>query len=395
MTRAWLIGAGPGDVELMTIKATRALAAADVVLVDDLVNPEVLQFARPEAEIVHVGKRGGRPSTPQAEIIAQMLACLRAGRSVARLKGGDPFVFGRGGEEMLALEQAGITVEIINGITAGIAAASALGIPVTHRGRAQGVAFVTGHGAGDDEPDWRALAGSRLTLVIYMGVRRLDAIVAQLLDAGMAADTPCAAIESATWPSQRHALATLLSLPQVIKESGLGSPSIIVVGDVAALGKAPPEATASDDDKPTFALGVGCKSGATADQIEAAVREALGDRPFERVRSVGTIAAKIDEPGLAAFCARHRLRLVAFDAEAIRACFAAHPTLVPSDAVRKRFGVDGISEPCALLAAPEGRLVVGKHRRDGVTVAVAAYARAPGAASENESSADRINERTS
>ena len=395
MTRAWLIGAGPGDAELMTIKATRALAAADVVLVDDLVNPDVLRFARPEAEIVHVGKRGGRPSTPQAEIVAQMLACLRAGRSVARLKGGDPFVFGRGGEEMLALEQAGITVEIINGITAGIAAPSALGIPVTHRGLAQGVAFVTGHGAGDDEPDWRALAGSRLTLVIYMGVRRLDAIVTQLLDAGMAADTPCAAIESATWPNQRHALATLLSLPQVIKDAGLGSPSIIVVGDVAALGKAAPGLTAPQDDPITFALGVGCKSGVTADQIEAAIREALGDRPFERVRSVGTIATKMDEPGLVAFCARHRLHLVAFDAEAIDACFTSHPMLVRSDAVRKRFGVDGISEPCALLAAPDGRLVVGKQARDGVTVAVAAYARRPIAASENESSADRINERTS
>jgi uroporphyrin-III C-methyltransferase len=395
VTRAWLIGAGPGDAELMTIKATRALAAADVVLVDDLVNPDVLQFARPGAEIVYVGKRGGRPSTPQAEIIAQMLGYVRAGRSVARLKGGDPFVFGRGGEEMLALEQAGIAVEIVNGITAGIAAPAALGIPVTHRGLAQGVAFVTGHGAADEEPDWRALVGSRLTLVIYMGVRRLDAIVAQLLDAGMAADTPCAAIESATWPDQRHALATLRSLPQVVKETSLGSPSIIVVGDVAALGKAPMARMAAGGDDEMFALGIGCKAGATANQIEAAVSEAFGDRSLERVACVATIAAKMDEPGLVAFCARHRLRLAAFDVEAINACIAAHPTLARSAAVRERFGVDGISEPCALLAAPGGRLVAGKHARDGVTVAVAACAQQPASAHEKESSADRINERTS
>lgn len=239
MSRAWLIGAGPGDIELMTLKAARALAAADVILVDDLVNPEFLQFARADANILHVGKRGGRASTPQAEIIDTMLAHLRAGRSVARLKGGDPFIFGRGGEELLALQAAGIPTEIVNGITAGIAAPAALGIPVTHRGLAQGAIFVTGHSAGENEPDWRALAATGLTLVIYMGVRRLDDIVAELLGAGMAKDTPCAAIESATLPTQRHVLAPLEALPHEVCRMGLGSPAIVIIGKVAALARSP------------------------------------------------------------------------------------------------------------------------------------------------------------
>ncbi|MBN3764992.1 uroporphyrinogen-III C-methyltransferase [Burkholderia sp. Ac-20365] len=235
MSRAWLIGAGPGDVELLTLKAARTLALADVVLVDDLVNPDVLQFAREDAQIVYVGKRGGQQSTPQPDIVAMMLEHLRAGRSVARLKGGDPFVFGRGGEEQQALQDAGIHVEIISGITAGIAAPAAVGIPVTHRDHAQGVIFVTGHGAGEHEADWRALAATRLTLVIYMGMRRLSDIADALLSAGMPPDTPCAAIESATRPEQRHIRSTLHELVRHVAEAGLGSPSIVVIGGVASL----------------------------------------------------------------------------------------------------------------------------------------------------------------
>lgn len=239
MSRAWLIGAGPGDVELMTLKATRALAGADVVLVDDLVNPDVLQFARADAQIVYVGKRGGHPSTPQDGIVTTMLDHLRAGRSVARLKGGDPFVFGRGGEEQQALQAAGVEVEIVNGITAGIAAPAAIGIPVTHRDHAQGVVFVTGHGAGSAEPDWAALVATRMTLVIYMGMRRLNEIAAALLHAGMDAHTPCAAIESATRPEQRHTLASLAELAERVAHDGLGSPSIVVIGGVASLAMPP------------------------------------------------------------------------------------------------------------------------------------------------------------
>ncbi len=250
MTRAWLIGAGPGDVELMTLKATRALAQADVVLVDDLVNPDVLQFARADALIVHVGKRGGHPSTPQAGIVAQMLAHLRAGRSVARLKGGDPFVFGRGGEEQQALHAAGLAVDIINGVTAGIAAPAAIGIPVTHRDHAQGVVFVTGHCAGGAEPDWAALVATRMTLVIYMGMRRLSEIVGALLAAGMSDTTPCAAIESATRAEQRHALARLGEFAEAVSRAGLGSPAIVVVGGVASLALARAAAAADNASAP-------------------------------------------------------------------------------------------------------------------------------------------------
>ncbi|MBP0592542.1 uroporphyrinogen-III C-methyltransferase [Paraburkholderia sp. LEh10] len=237
MTRAWLIGAGPGDVELLTLKAVRALGEADVVLVDDLVNPDVLQFARDGARIVHVGKRGGQQSTPQADIVAMMLDHLRMGRRVARLKGGDPFVFGRGGEEQEALQAAGIQVEIVSGITAGIAAPAAIGIPVTHREHTQGVIFVTGHAAGEHEADWATLAATRMTLVIYMGMRRLNEIVAALLQAGMPPDTPCAAIESATRPEQRHVCATLRDFVQRAAQAGLGSPSIVVIGGVASLAR--------------------------------------------------------------------------------------------------------------------------------------------------------------
>ncbi|SAL75753.1 uroporphyrin-III C-methyltransferase [Caballeronia choica] len=240
--RVHLIGAGPGDVELMTLKAVRALSEADVVLVDDLVNPDVLKFARSDALVTYVGKRGGQPSTPQAVILELMLAHVHAGRRVARLKGGDPFVFGRGGEEVQALADEGVQVEVINGITAGIAAPASVGIPVTHRDHAMGVVFVTGHGAsgdtGDREPDWSALVATKMTLVIYMGMRRLRDIVAALLAAGLDPRTPAAAIEAATRPEQRHLLAPLEHLPDAVKAASLGAPAIVVIGSVAGLGVA-------------------------------------------------------------------------------------------------------------------------------------------------------------
>ncbi|WP_196786374.1 uroporphyrinogen-III C-methyltransferase [Burkholderia cepacia] len=239
MTRAWLIGAGPGDADLLTLKAVHAIGSADVLLVDDLVNPDVLRHARADAHIEHVGKRGGHASTPQEAIVAAMLAHLRAGRSVARLKGGDPFVFGRGGEELAALGAAGFRVEVVSGVTAGIAAPAALGIPVTQRGDAQGVIFVTGHGAGADEPDWRALAATRMTIVVYMGIRRLDTIAAALREGGLPGDTPCAAIENATRPEQRHVLATLDTLVEQVGATGIGSPAIVVIGRVAAFADDP------------------------------------------------------------------------------------------------------------------------------------------------------------
>ena len=377
MTRAWLIGAGPGDVELMTLKATRALAQADVILVDDLVNPDVLQFARADALIVHVGKRGGHPSTPQEGIVAQMLEHLNAGRSVARLKGGDPFVFGRGGEEQQALHAAGIEVEIVSGITAGIAAPAAIGIPVTHRDHAQGVVFVTGHGAGSSEPDWAALAATRMTLVVYMGMRRLNDIVGALLAAGMHADTPCAAIESATRPEQRHALATLGEFADAVTRAGLGSPAIVVIGGVASLALAR-VATASSSDpasKPghatkTLSVGIGCRRHTSADEIETAVRAALGSHAFEEIATVASIETKADERGLLEFCARHALPLKLFS----RGQIAAIGVEGASAAAREHLGVDGVCEPCALLGAPVARtahLIARKTVYAGVTVAIA------------------------
>ena len=377
MTRAWLIGAGPGDVELMTLKATRALAQADVVLVDDLVNPDVLQFARADAQVVYVGKRGGHPSTPQADIVAQMLAHLRAGRSVARLKGGDPFVFGRGGEELQALHAAGIDADVINGITAGIAAPAALGIAVTHRDYAQGVVFVTGHGAGSSEPDWAALAATRMTLVIYMGMRRLGEIAGALLLAGLSADTPCAAIESATRPRQRHVLAPLREFAAAVALAGLGSPAIVVIGRVASLALAREAAQGDARALRTLSVGIGCRMHSEAADIEAAVRAALGSNAFEQIRAIATIDSKADEPGLLEFCSRHQLPLQLFSREQIAAVAVASP----SAAARAHLGVDGVCEPCALLSAAAtdsttatqgARLVVPKSAHAGITVAIAA-----------------------
>ncbi|MGG1948181.1 uroporphyrinogen-III C-methyltransferase [Trinickia sp. NRRL B-1857] len=367
MSRAWLIGAGPGDAELMTVKAMRTLASADVVLVDDLVNPEILELARADAHIVHVGKRGGSPSTPQHEIIATMLAHLRAGRSVARLKGGDPFVFGRGGEELEALRAAGVKVEVISGVTAGIAAPATLGIPITHRGMAQGAIFVTGHGADDKEPDWRALAATGLTLVVYMGIRRVDDIADALLQAGLPGDTPCVAIESATLPKQREVLTTLDRLPAGVSQAGLGSPAILVIGSVAALARKDAAALPGR----TLTVGLGFRRGVTVDQIEAAIGTCLAPNTIADVATVATLETKAGEPALTAFCERYRLPLVTFSAQDIQACFSRYPALRTSPHVQTHLGVDGVCEPCALLAAADGMLIREKQALDGVTVAVA------------------------
>lgn len=368
MSRAWLIGAGPGDAELITVKAMRALALADVVLVDDLVNPEILEMARADALVVHVGKRGGSVSTPQDEIIAAMLAHLQAGRSVARLKGGDPFVFGRGGEELQALQAAGIRAEVISGVTAGIAAPATLGIPVTHRGLAQGAIFVTGHSAGEAEPNWQALAATGLTLVVYMGIRRLDDIADALLQAGMDTQTPCIAIESATLQTQRQVLAPLQTLPAEVRRAGLGSPAILVIGSVAALARTDHVGVRVQ----ALAIGVGFRRGVTVEQIEAAVSTALKPHTMADAACVATLDSKAQEPALVAFCARHRLPLVTFSTQDVQACFDRHASLRGSAVALEHVGVEGVCEPCALLAAPGGKLVRHKLALDGVTVAVAA-----------------------
>ncbi len=231
-----LVGAGPGDPELLTLKAVRAIASATVLLVDDLVNEAVLVHASPKARIVPVGKRGGCKSTPQAFIEKLMLMAAREGEVVVRLKGGDPFIFGRGGEELEYLESEGIRVQVVNGITAGLGGMTALGAPLTHREHAHGVVFVTGHAKpGDTGTDWKALADTahkaKLTLVIYMGVSGAADIQAQLLT-GLPASTPLAIIQHATLPQQRHAVSTLGELTDTIAREQLGSPAVIVIGDV-------------------------------------------------------------------------------------------------------------------------------------------------------------------
>ena len=231
-----LVGAGPGDPELLTLKALKAIQRATVLLVDDLVSDEIVAFAKPGARIIHVGKRGGCKSTPQAFIEKLMLMAVRDGEDVVRLKGGDPFIFGRGGEEVEHLREAGVHVEVVNGITAGLAAVTSLGVPLTHREHAHGVVFVTGHAKpGDAGTDWPALARTaqqaRLTLVIYMGISGALQIQQGLLE-GLGGSTPLAIIQHASTPRQRHAVTTLDHLAHTLVTEQLGSPSVIVVGDV-------------------------------------------------------------------------------------------------------------------------------------------------------------------
>ena len=231
-----LVGAGPGDPELLTLKALKAIQQASVLFVDDLVSPDIVAFASPNTRIVYVGKRGGCKSTPQAFIEKLMIMAVREGDAVVRLKGGDPFIFGRGGEEVEHLRAAGIVVTVVNGITAGLAGLTSLGVPLTHRQHAHGVVFVTGHAKpGADETDWAALsataASARLTLVIYMGMTSSQHIQDQLLQ-GLGADTPVAIIQNVSLPTQRHAVTTLGELRATIEREKLQSPSVIVVGDV-------------------------------------------------------------------------------------------------------------------------------------------------------------------
>lgn len=235
--KVFLIGAGPGDAELITLKAVKALQQADVILLDDLVNRDILLHA-PQARVVEVGKRGGCKSTPQHFIERMMVALAEQGETVVRLKGGDPFMFGRGGEEMLAMRAAGITVEIIPGITSGMAVPASLGIPVTHREYSHGVTFVTGHTQDGAQPNWQALAAGGTTLVIYMGMKHLGSIVSELLKAGLADSTPAAAIQHGTCPQQQQVVSTLAMLPMAVQQQGLASPAIVVVGDVVRLAHA-------------------------------------------------------------------------------------------------------------------------------------------------------------
>ena len=232
----YLVGAGPGDPGLMTRRSLELIAEADVILYDRLIPAGALDGARADADLRYVGKAPGGESTPQEEINALLVEHGRAGRSVVRLKGGDPFVFGRGGEEAEALAAAGVPFEVVPGVTAGIAAPAYAGIPVTHRDEASAVAFVTGHEdpAKDESAiDWAALAGFPGTLVLYMGVRRLPEIAAQLIEAGRAPDEPAAVVQRGTLPEQRTVTAPLARIAEAA--AGVKPPAVTLVGPVARL----------------------------------------------------------------------------------------------------------------------------------------------------------------
>jgi uroporphyrinogen III methyltransferase / synthase len=234
----YLVGAGPGDPGLMTARALELIAAADVIVYDRLIPTEALMGARAEAELIYAGKEGGGPSMPQAEIEALLIEHGRAGRTVVRLKGGDPFVFGRGGEEAEALRDAGLDFEVVPGVTAGVAAPAHAGIPVTHRDLASSVAFVTGH-EDPEKPeaglDWDALAAFPGTLVLYMGVRRLEAITERLRTAGRDGDEPAAVVQRGTFADQRVVTGTLSTIAAEAAAAGIRPPAITVLGRVAAL----------------------------------------------------------------------------------------------------------------------------------------------------------------
>jgi uroporphyrinogen III methyltransferase/synthase len=233
----YLVGAGPGDPGLMTLRSRELIETADVLLYDRLIPAGALDAARADAELIYVGKRPGEPAIEQQEIERLLVDRARAGRSVVRLKGGDPFVFGRGGEEANALVSAGVAFEVVPGVTAGVAAAAYAGIPVTHRDAASAVAFVTGH-EDPEKPqsslDWDALARFPGTLVLYMGVRHLPEIAARLAAAGRDPAEPAAAIERGTHPGQRTVTATLSGLPAAVAEAGLEAPAILLFGSVVA-----------------------------------------------------------------------------------------------------------------------------------------------------------------
>jgi uroporphyrinogen III methyltransferase / synthase len=233
----YLVGAGPGDPGLITARALELIATADVVFHDRLIPPGVLNAARDDAEVVYVGKEPGRPSLPQREIEERMIAAARAGSSVLRLKGGDPFVFGRGGEEAEAIRAAGVEFEVVPGVTAGVGAPAYAGIPVTHRDDASAVAFVTAHEDPDKaQPtlDWEALARFPGTLVLYMGVKRIADSAAALIDAGRDPDEPAAVIASGTTPTQRTVTATLGTIAEAARREAIAAPAVVVSGSVAA-----------------------------------------------------------------------------------------------------------------------------------------------------------------
>ncbi len=234
--KVWLIGAGPGDPELLTVKAARLIGQADTLVYDHLVSESIMALARPDARRIYAGKEASNHTLPQDSINQLLVDLARDGRSVVRLKGGDPFIFGRGGEELETLVTSGIPFEVSPGITAAAGCAAYSGFPLTHRDHAQAVTFVTGHLKDHSvNLDWPALARPNQTIVFYMGIGGADEICRQMIAHGMPSTTPTAVIRNGTLPDQKTLLATLGTLPQRIAETGIRPPALIVVGSVVSL----------------------------------------------------------------------------------------------------------------------------------------------------------------
>jgi uroporphyrin-III C-methyltransferase len=244
----WLAGAGPGDPGLLTLDALAGLSQADVVVHDALVDPRILALAGPQARLEFAGKRGGKPSASQTDISERLVVLARAGKRVLRLKGGDPFVFGRGGEEAMTLAAAGIPFRIIPGVTAGLAALAAAGIPATLRGTNRAVIFAAGHGA-EEEFDWAPLAQTGQPIVLYMVMQHLERIAASLMQAGLDGATPAAVIASATTPKQRIVVSTLAEVAAAARRQNLEPPAIVVIGDIVNARDALMNAEAAEKDR--------------------------------------------------------------------------------------------------------------------------------------------------
>ena len=237
--RATLVGAGPGDPDLLTLRAVKAIQSADALLFDALIDPAILDLARPGTRRIDVGKRCGRHAMKQAAINDLIVRLAREGLHVVRLKGGDPFVFGRGGEELDSLRAAGVPVTVVPGVTAACAAAASLQVPLTHRDLARSVHFVTGHGTGGDLPahDWAALVRSGGTIAAYMAGRTLAGLSARLMDAGMAGSTPAVAVENASRVNEARRFGTIATLAATLAAAGFEGPTLVLIGAVAGLAR--------------------------------------------------------------------------------------------------------------------------------------------------------------
>ena len=254
--QVWLVGAGPGDPELLTIKALKVLQAADVVVHDGLVSDEILDLAPHAARRISVAKRKSRHSYSQDEINRMLVAFALEGLNVVRLKGGDPFIFGRGGEELEACREAGVEIHIVPGVTAALAASASAGAPLTHRGSAQAVTFVTGHAAKGGEPDldWASLARANQTVVIYMGLSMVAPIAARLMAAGRAGSTPALIVENASRANERRVVTTLAGLAEAA--ATLNGPALLIVGEAMALAQAPAFPACGERGPPAEVRGV-------------------------------------------------------------------------------------------------------------------------------------------